>query len=183
VSMRHGDGYVDDDFIFASYTKPAAVLAQLRGLIGDEAFLKGFRRYATDWAFKHPYPYDFFRTMSDVSGVELEPYFRTWMFEAWKLDHAIAKVEATAAGTIVSIEDRGRAQLQCVVEATFADGSKKREVVPTQHWKDHITATVKFDGKAVAVTLDPDVTTIDVARKNNAWKAEGATGGDEEKDR
>lgn len=176
VSMRHGDGYVDDDFGFASYTKPAAVMAQLRGLIGDEAFLKGFRRYAADWAFKHPYPYDFFRTMSDVSGVDLEPYFRTWMFEAWKLDHAIAKVEATDAGTTVSIEDRGRAQLQCVVEATFADGSKKREVVPTQHWKDHVTASVKFAGKAVAVALDPDVTTIDLDRKNNAWKAAGSDG-------
>ncbi len=176
VSMRHGDGYVDDDFGFASYTKPAAVMAQLRGLIGDDAFLKGFRRYANDWAFKHPYPYDFFRTMSDVSGVDLEPYFRTWMFEAWKLDHAIASVEANDQGTVVKIEDRGRAQLQCVVEATFVDGSKKREVIATAHWKDHVTATVKFEGKAVAVVLDPDVTTIDVARKNNEWKAKKSEG-------
>jgi len=176
VSMRHGDGYVDDDFGFASYTKPAAVMAQLRGLIGDEAFLKGFRRYANDWAFKHPYPYDFFRTMSEVSGVDLEPYFRTWIFEAWKLDHAIASVEASDQGTVVKIEDRGRAQVQCVVEATFEDGSKKREVIATAHWKDHVTATVKFEGKAVAVVLDPDVTTIDVARKNNDWKAKKSEG-------
>ena len=176
VSMRHGDGYVDDDFGFASYTKPAAVMAQLRGLIGDEAFLKGFRRYANDWAFKHPYPYDFFRTMSEVSGVDLEPYFRTWMFEAWQLDHAIASVEASDQGTVVKIEDRGRAQVQCVVEATFEDGSKKREVIATAHWKDHVTATVKFAAKAVAVVLDPDVTTIDVARKNNEWKAKKSEG-------
>jgi hypothetical protein len=114
--------------------------------------------------------------MSEVSGVDLEPYFRTWMFEAWKLDHAIASVEASDQGTVVKIEDRGRAQVHGVVEATFEDGSKKREVIATAHWKDHVTATVKFEGKAVAVVLDPDVTTIDVARKNNEWKAKKSEG-------
>ncbi len=176
VSFRHGDSYVDDDFGFASYTKPAAMLAQLRGLIGDEAFVAGFRRYASDWAFKHPYPYDFFRTMSDVSGVDLEPYFRTWVFEQWRLDHAIAGVEADAEGTTVRIADKGRAQLACTVEAEFADGSTERKVVPTSHWRDHASATVVFGKQAVRVTLDPDIVTIDVDRKNNVWKAAAADG-------
>lgn len=172
VSMRHGDGYVDDDFGFASYDKPAAMLAQLRGLIGDEAFVKGFRRYAEDWAFKHPYPYDFFHTMQDVSGVDLQGYFRTWVYEAWQLDHAIGEVSLTETGTTVEVLDRGRAQLQCVVEATLVDGQKVRATVPTAHWKDHRRATVTFAGRATEVMLDPDVTTIDVDRDNNRWRAE-----------
>ena len=176
VSFRHGDSYVDDDFGFASYTKPAAMLAQLRGLIGDEAFTAGFRRYAADWAFKHPYPYDFFRTMSDVSGVDLEPYFRTWVFEQWQLDHAIAEVTSNPDGTTVRIVDKGRAQLACTIEAEFADGTTARQVVPTAHWRDHTTATVQFGAQAVRVVLDPDITTIDVDRKNNVWKAAAKDG-------
>jgi hypothetical protein len=171
VSMRHGDGYVDDDFGFASYGKPAAVLAQLRGLIGDEKFVTGFRRYAADWAFKHPYPYDFFFTMSDVAMVDLESYFRTWLFETWALDHAIADVTVSDSETAVQVSDRGRAQHPCIVEATFEDGSKMRASIDMAHWENHRSATLKMPGKATSVVLDPDVNTIDVDRDNNSWKA------------
>ena len=100
VCMRHADAYGSDNFQFGAYGKPAAVLHQLRALLGDETFFAAFRRYAADWAWKHPYPYDFFRTFADVSGQDLEPYFRTWFFEAWRLDHAIADV-ATKDGQTV----------------------------------------------------------------------------------
>ncbi|MEQ1631686.1 MAG: M1 family metallopeptidase [Planctomycetota bacterium] len=171
VCMRHGDSYGDDDFGFASYTKPAAVLAQLRGLIGDEKFVAGFRRYAADWAFKHPYPYDFFFTMSDVAMVDLESYFRTWLFETWALDHAIADVTVSDSETAVQVSDRGRAQHPCIVEATFEDGSKMRASIDMAHWENHRSATLKMPGKATSMVLDPDVNTIDVDRGNNSWKA------------
>ena len=67
VCMRHGDTYGTDSFGFASYSKCEAILHQLRGLIGDEAFFAAFRQYANDWAFKHPYPIDFFNTFSKVA--------------------------------------------------------------------------------------------------------------------
>lgn len=171
VSMRHADAYGGDNFGFASYGKPAAVLHQLRALLGDEAFFAAFRRYAADWAFKHPYPYDFFRTFADVSGQDLEPYFRTWFYEAWPLDHAIAAVTIADGGTTVAIEDRGRAVHPCVVEATFADGTKARQIVPAATWWQSTLATVRFDGSAVEVQLDPDVASLDCVRSNNTWKA------------
>jgi len=171
VCMRHADTYGDDNFQFAAYGKPAAILHQLRGLLGDEKFFAGFRRYAADWAFKHPYPYDFFATMSDVAGVDLQDYFRTWFFEAWKLDHAIGSVTAAADQTTVVVEDRARAIGRTVVEATFADGTTAREIVPATHWRTHRRATVTFKGRATAVKLDPDTVTLDCDRSNDAWKA------------
>ncbi len=170
VCMRHADAYGSDNFGFASYSKPAAVLHQLRALLGDEVFFAAFRRYATDWAFKHPYPYDFFRTFAEVSQVELEPYFRTWMFEAWKLDHAVGGVESKHGETWVTIEDRGRAVHPCVVEATLADGKKERQTIAASAWASTMRATVTFRGEVVAVQLDPDVTTLDCQRTNNQWK-------------
>ena len=70
VCMRHADTYGADDFQFASYTKTAAILHQLRGLLGDETFFAAFRRYVNDWAMKHPAPYDVFATFQDVAGID-----------------------------------------------------------------------------------------------------------------
>ncbi|MEO6596908.1 MAG: M1 family metallopeptidase [Planctomycetota bacterium] len=170
VCMRHADTYGDDNFSFASYGKTAAILHQLRGLLGDDTFFAAFRRYAADWAFKHPQPYDFFRTLSDVAGVDLEPYFRTWFFEAWQLDHAIGSVESKNGKTTVTIEDRGRAVHPAIVEVTYASDKKERQTVQASYWWNHTNATLAFDGDVVAVQIDPDLTSLDCSRKNNEWK-------------
>lgn len=171
VCMRHGDTYGTDSFGFASYSKPAAILHQLRGQLGDEVFFRAFREYARDWAFKHPYPYDFFHTFERVSGKNLQAYFRTWFFEKWALDHAIAGVEATDKGTTVLIEDRGRAVLPTVVEVVYEDESRKRETIDTATWWKGRRTQLTFPGKAIEVLLDPDITTIDADRDNNRWRA------------
>ncbi len=169
--MRHGDTYGNDDFGFASYSKPAAVLHQLRGLLGDEVFFAAFRRYTADWTYKHPTPYDFFRSFSATAGQDLEPYFRTWFFETWKLDHAIASVEPKDGQTVVTVEDRGRAVHPCVVEVTLADGATSRQVIAASTWRTTTRTVLTFAGTATAVQLDPDVTSLDCERPNGAWKA------------
>jgi hypothetical protein len=171
VCMRHADTDGTDSFGFAAYSQPAAILHQLRGLLGDEVFFAAFRRYAADWAFKHPYPYDFFRTFSDIAGQDLEPYFRTWLFEAWQLDHAIEDVAVADGATVVRIADRGRAVHPCVVEATFADDSKQRQTVAAATWWQAREATVRFTGEAVEVQIDPDITSLDADRDNNRWRS------------
>lgn len=174
VCMRHADAYGEDNFGFASYSKPAAILHQLRGLLGDKVFFAAFRRYAADWAFKHPYPYDFFRTFSDVSGQDLEPYFRMWFFEAWPLDHAIANVDVEGGSTVVTIDDKGRVLQPCTVEVTLQDGAKLRQSIPAATWWRGRKATLRFAGEAVDVQIDPGLTTIDVDRDNNRWRASEA---------
>ncbi len=171
VCMRHADAYGDDDFGFASYGKPAAVLHQLRAMLGDETFFAAFRRYVADWAWKHPYPYDFFATFQDVAGTDLQWYFRTWFFEAWRLDHAIARVDAGTDATTVVVEDRGRAVHPAVVEATLADGSKQRQTVPVSTWWTATSATLTFPAGATKVEIDPDVASLDCNRRNNVWSA------------
>lgn len=170
VCMRHADAYGGDDFGFASYSKPAAVLHQLRALLGDEVFFTAFRRYTSDWAWKHPYPHDFFHTFADVAGVDLQPYFRTWFFEAWRLEHAIAAVEHGDGRTRVVVEDRGRAVHPTIVEATFADGRKERQMVPSSTWWTTTRATLDFAAGATEVQIDPDLSSLDCERGNNAWK-------------
>ena len=168
--MRHGDTYGTESFGFASYSKTEAILHQLRALIGDEAFFKSFKEYASDWAFKHPYPYDFFNTFSRVSGKDLAPYFRTWFFETWQLDHAIESVTVKNNKTTVKLQDKGRAIHPCIVEVTYANDKKERKVVDTKTWWQGTEASLKFSGKAIEVVIDPDVQTIDANRDNNRWR-------------
>ena len=64
-----------------AYSKPAAGLYMLREVIlGRELFDKAFRTYAERWRFKHPTPADFFRTMEDASGTDLDWFWRGWFF-------------------------------------------------------------------------------------------------------
>ncbi len=64
-----------------AYGKPATALTILRETImGEEEFDHAFKEYATRWAFKHPEPADFFRTMEDASGVDLDWYWKGWFY-------------------------------------------------------------------------------------------------------
>ncbi len=53
-----------------SYRRTAVTLRTLRGLVGEEAFLRGMRHYAETWRYRHPYPDDFFDAFEVGSGVE-----------------------------------------------------------------------------------------------------------------
>jgi hypothetical protein len=64
-----------------AYTKPATGLNMLRETImGRELFDYAFKEYARRWAFKHPEPADFFRTMEDASGEDLDWFWRGWFY-------------------------------------------------------------------------------------------------------
>jgi hypothetical protein len=76
-----------------AYGKPATALNILRETImGRELFDFAFKEYANRWKFKHPEPADFFRTMEDASGVDLDWFWRGWFFTNEHVDLSIDKV-------------------------------------------------------------------------------------------
>jgi hypothetical protein len=77
-----------------AYTKPATGLNILRETImGRELFDYAFKEYARRWAFKHPTPADFFRTMEDASGVDLDWFWKGWFYGTQPADQDLAEVE------------------------------------------------------------------------------------------
>jgi hypothetical protein len=63
------------------YQKAATALYILRETVmGKELFDKSFKEYAQRWAFKHPMPADFFRTMEDASAVDLDWFWKGWFY-------------------------------------------------------------------------------------------------------
>lgn len=76
-----------------AYAKPAAALNVLRETVmGRELFDYAFREYSQRWMFKNPQPADFFRTMEDASGVDLDWFWRGWFYSTDHVDIAVTNV-------------------------------------------------------------------------------------------
>ncbi|MGB1735912.1 MAG: M1 family metallopeptidase [Schleiferiaceae bacterium] len=77
-----------------AYGKPATALNILRETVmGRELFDYAFKEYSRRWAFKHPSPADFFRTMEDASGVDLDWFWRGWFYTTDHVDIALKDVQ------------------------------------------------------------------------------------------
>lgn len=77
-----------------AYGKPATALNILReSIMGRELFDYAFKEYCRRWAFKHPTPEDFFRTMEDASGVDLDWFWRGWFYGVDHCDMALESVK------------------------------------------------------------------------------------------
>jgi hypothetical protein len=76
-----------------AYSKPAAALTVLRETVmGRELFDFAFKQYAERWRFKRPTPADFFRTMEDASGVDLDWFWRGWFYTTDHVDVSLSGV-------------------------------------------------------------------------------------------
>lgn len=76
-----------------AYTKPAAALNILREtILGRELFDFAFQEYARRWMFKRPTPADFFRTMEEASGVDLDWFWRGWFYSTDHVDISLDRV-------------------------------------------------------------------------------------------
>jgi hypothetical protein len=83
-----------------AYSKPTTGLNILRETImGRELFDYAFKEYARRWAFKHPTPADFFRTMKDASGEELDWFWRGWFYSTDACDISLDTVKWSVLST------------------------------------------------------------------------------------
>ena len=93
-----------------AYAKPATALVILREtVLGRELFDKAFKDYATRWRFKGPTPYDFFRTMEESSGVDLDWFWRGWFYST---DHVDIALDGVVAGTVEPADAEALAKLR-----------------------------------------------------------------------
>jgi hypothetical protein len=180
VRMMRWSAYVPRvAFTVAKYRKPATVLVALRGLLGEETFEAAHQEFLRRWAYRIPYPWDFFRTVEDVSGQDLWWFWRTWYQETWALDQAVAGVEPGPDGTRIVIEDRGQAPMPARLTITREDGSTEMLEIPVDAWLTGATTAeaVAPPGSPVTrVEIDAARVFPDVNRGNNVW-ARGDRGG------
>lgn len=156
----------------ASYSKPATTLVTLRALLGDSLFLQAYRTYLRRWAFRHPKPWDFFHTVNHVTGRNLDWFWRSWYYETWTLDHAVAAVESGPQETRIIVEDRGLVPMPARLTITLEDGRTLQEEVPVEHWlagARRAIVTIPAGRTVRSVEIDAAGAFPDVDRTNNRW--------------
>ncbi len=167
------DGYLG----VLEYEKTAVGLVMLREVIlGEERFDAAFREYCKRWAFKHPYPGDFFRTMEDVSGMDLGWFWRGWFYSTGVLDQSVTTVmqpEGKEGLAHLTFMQKGGLVMPVFYKLTYDDGSTEERRVPVEgfFWSDTRTVAIPTGGKKIkSVEVDPNDSLPDVERRNNVWK-------------
>jgi len=219
------------NFSSNGYSKPSAALTVLRETVmGKELFDKAFKSYAQLWAFKHPRPADFFRTMENASAVDLDWFWRGWFYTTDHVDINLSEVKwykvgdkktdfekkvalkdkkpmtdftrgpmpltvtpsPAAGGEFRSLikdadylqkiknknlyeltfKNEGGLVSPIIIEWTYTDGSKEREIIPAEVWRNNENSVQKVfakDKQAQRIAIDPDNATADTETSNNSF--------------
>ena len=182
-----------------AYGKPATALWILRETImGKELFDHAFKTYSKRWMFKHPSPADFFRTMEDASGMDLDWFWRGWFYTTDVTDIGIKGVKKYSTKVVsdsvefvqdtsvglgfvqnqdkyhyeITYEKPGGLVMPIIVEFTYKDGTKERKTYPAQIWKlndKEITKVFSSSKQIESIIIDPDLETADVDTSNNSF--------------
>ena len=172
ILMTPGDLFPSNLYNVMYYDKTAQILSALRGILGEETFHRAYREYGRRWIGRHPYPYDFFNTIEDVSKQDLSWFWSSWFFEAWPLDQAIVSVKNDGTSVAITIEDRGLAPMPVELAVTRANGKVERVHIPATVWLHGArtyVARVARGAEVMKVEIDPDGWFPDVDRTNQLW--------------
>ncbi|MBB3969179.1 M1 family metallopeptidase [Mucilaginibacter phyllosphaerae] len=157
------------------YQKVAYLLALLRNqILGPERFDTAFKKYIRDWAYKHPTPWDFFRSINNSAGEDLTWFWRSMFLENYCLDQEMAKVESSATTQpVITIANLEKAAMPLVVQITYTDGTTEQHNFPVEVWEYSSTYTFAGSKKsAVAkVVIDPANLYPDINKGNNTYLA------------
>jgi hypothetical protein len=159
------------------YFKPSIGLTLLREqVLGPERFDFAFRTYIARWAFKHPTPDDFFRTIENASGENLNWFWRGWFVNNWRLDVAVRDVKYVNGdakkGALITIENLDKLVMPTILEIKTVSGKVERLKLPVEIWERNNTFVVKYPSteEIESVTYDPDKVLPDYNPDNNVWK-------------
>ncbi len=162
----------------ALYFKPGYGLQLLRNyILGPDRFDYAFRAYINRWAYKHPTPWDFFRTMENVSGEDLSWFWKGWFLENYKLDQAISSVtyerNIPANGAVITLQNLQEMAMPVFLSYETKSGVKGKKELPVEIWNNTSSFKVKLETKEELkyVTIDEGKNFPDINFSNNTWRA------------
>jgi len=160
------------------YRKPGTALVILREQILDpERFDFAFRTYVERWAYKHPAPDDFFRTMENAAGEDLSWFWRAWFVNNWRLDQGINSVKYVdnnpKLGALINIENFEKMAMPVVLDVKTKSGKVTRVKLPVEIWQKNVDWSFKYNSteEIESIVIDPDHVLPDCNENNNTWKS------------
>jgi hypothetical protein len=190
-ASQHSDHFTSNRaYGTAAYSMGAVFLHQLKYLIGEDVFYKGFKRYYNTWKMKHPEPNDFLRVMEMESGLQLHWYYRYWIQTTKRIDYSISNVIEKDGIGMVTLQRVGEFPMPIDLVVTYKDGTKELFYIPmnellgnkmvenktikrtdseTWPWVNP-TYTLSIGrrlNEVESVEIDPSLRMADINRKNN----------------
>jgi hypothetical protein len=177
------DGMAEANIGINLYSKPGWGLDILRDqVLGADRFDFAFKQYINNWAFKHPTPFDFFRSMENAAGEDLSWFWRSWFLNSWKMDQAIADVkpfkkEGAVAGYLIKINNLEKMPMPIILQVKTKSGKTEVIKVPVDVWMKNTSWTIRYNTteEITELTLDPEKVLPDANAENNKWIADGAS--------
>jgi hypothetical protein len=176
--MSSPDNMKERNIGLLCYFKPSSGLVILREqVLGPERFDLAFRTYVERWAFKHPAPDDFFRTMENVAGEDLSWFWRGWFVNNWRLDQSVNSVKYVkndpAKGAVITIENLEKMAMPVVLDVKTKSGKVTRVKLPVEVWQRNKVWSFKANTteEIENVIIDPDHVFPDVNDVNNTWSS------------
>jgi hypothetical protein len=174
--MSSPDNMKERNIGILAYYKPSIGLTLLREqVIGPDRFDRAFKTYIERWAYKHPTPDDFFRTIENVAGENLNWFWRGWYINNWKLDQAVRDVKYVkndpAQGAFITIENLEKMPMPVILEIKTKSGKVSRLKLPVEVWQRNKQWTFIYPSveEILSVVLDPDKVLPDSNSENNSW--------------
>ncbi|HKK44636.1 MAG TPA: M1 family metallopeptidase [Balneolaceae bacterium] len=156
------------------YGKAALGYLAMKDLLGDKMFKKCLHAYMSRWNGKHPSPWDFFYTFDNVSGRNLNWFWKNWYFSNNYIDMAIERVSKEKRGYFMTLNNIGGMVAPVDVVLHFKDGSSRTIHETPAIWKANprqaeINITTKH---ALSTVHLRGGIWVDANPANNTWTAE-----------
>ena len=176
--MSSPDNMKERNIGILCYAKPSAGLVFLREqVLGKERFDLAFTTYINRWAFKHPTPTDFFRTIENVAGENLAWFWRGWVLNNWKADIAVRGVkylnDDPTKGAYITIDNMEKMPLPVILLIKTKSGKTETIKLPVEIWERNTAWTFVYpSAEAIeSVSFDPEHVLLDGNSANDNWTA------------
>jgi hypothetical protein len=158
-----------------AYGKPSLSYLALKDMLGDVLFKKALHGYMDRWHGKHPIPWDYFNSMSNVSGRNLTWFFNNWFFTHYYNDLAIKSGVTGKDGYTLTVANIGGFAIPFDVVITYTDGTTKTIHKTPAVWEANqkqtlVTFTSERGKSLKSVTLDNGIY-MDANTSDNTWVA------------
>lgn len=125
-----------------SYPKPALGYLFVKDMLGDALFTKALHNYISNWHGKHPGPYDFFNSMNEGAGENMNWFWKRWFFDNGVPDLAINSVANSGSYFVVAIKSVGTKPVPIDLTIEYTDGSTQLIHRSVAIWQRGISSVV-----------------------------------------
>ena len=155
----------------SAYNRPAIAYEFLNEMLGDKLFVEALQEFIKRWTAKHPGPYDLFFTFNEVTGRNLNWFWKPWFFDFGFPDLAIDKVEIENTTAKIKIRKNGSVPTPVYIKLIYVDKTEDEYYYSTVVWKDGneiFEISVELSGLLNEINLG-SLTIPDSNRENNTY--------------